>query len=400
MHAFKLVALALLATFVAADRADAQTAPASRLEGQVPERAPIVSIEQVHGSVLDALDAIARQAGWNLVVTAPESATSRPLAIRITKRPATEALDLVLDAGGLRATLADNTLKVRPDAVATPRGPERDRRQGWEPRAGRGRHRWADRVVMGRSLDIGPDEVVSKAVAVGGSVTVLGHVRGDAVAVGGTVTLRPGARVEGDAIAIGGTVILEEGAVLEGDNVSLAGTVPAIIGSVTRSAVERRGYFRPIWGVGARLARGVLVLGIALLVVAAFPGHVTRVKAFLASRPALSSLGGLAVFVGFMPLCVLLAVTIIGIPLIPVAALLLLTVLLFGATVSAMWLGERVPLLREGKTPLRAVAIGGAILLVIGMIPWIGTLAVLAAALIAAGAALLSRFGRGIEVTA
>jgi len=51
-------------------------------------------------------------------------------------------------------------------------------------------------------------------VAIGGSVTIAGHVRRDAVAIGGSVTLEPGARVEGDAVAIGGAVSVAEGATL------------------------------------------------------------------------------------------------------------------------------------------------------------------------------------------
>jgi hypothetical protein len=265
-------------------------------------------------------------------------------------------------------------------------------------------------------LRIEADEEVRKAVAIGGSLMVLGHVRGDAVAVGGSVRLAPGARVEGDAVAIGGsvtlapgtrvegngvavggTVTVEEGASLEGDNVGLGGALPTIIGSVTRGVVGGSTHFRGYFGLVARLARGALLLGIGVLVALIFPTHVARVRTFMTSRPGLSSLGGLAVLLGFAPLCFLLAVTIIGIPLIPIAAMLLVAILVFGVTVSALWRGERVPSLRESATPLKAVAVGGAILALVGLIPWIGTMAVVAGALVAAGATLLSRFGRRVE---
>jgi hypothetical protein len=364
----------------------------ARLEGRLPDNVPVVSLDQTRGTILDALDAISKQGGFGLVVVAPESVTSRPLVIQVTKRPAVEALDLVLEAGSLRATFAAGVLKVRSDLTAGSLRLERERR-----REARGRHRGADRVVVGQSLRVDADEVINKAVAIGGSLTVLGHVRGDAVAVGGSVTLLPGARVEGDAVAIGGTVTVEEGASLEGDNVSLGGTVPTIIGSVARGVVGPGAHLRSFFGLAARLARGVLLIGISLLVALTFPTHVARVRTFLTSRPGLSSLGGLALLLGFVPVFLLLAVTIIGIPLIPVAAMLLVALLLFGITVSAMWLGERVPVPQESKTPLKAVALGGAILAVVGLIPWIGTLAVVAAALVAAGATLLSRFGRRVD---
>src|SRR5207245_905341 len=57
----------------------AATPDSRRLEGRLPDNAPVVSIDQPRGTVLDALTALAKQTGWSLVVTAPESATTRPL---------------------------------------------------------------------------------------------------------------------------------------------------------------------------------------------------------------------------------------------------------------------------------------------------------------------------------
>jgi len=119
----------------------------------------------------------------------------------------------------------------------------------------------------------------------------------------------------------------------------------------------------------------------------------SRIRTYLANRPGLSALGGLAILLGFLPFCALMAVTIIGIPLIPVAVLLLVALLLFGFTVSAGWLGERMPFIRE-KTPVKTVALGGVVLALVSLVPWIGTAVVVLVAAIAAGATLVSRFGR------
>jgi hypothetical protein len=363
-----------------------------RLDGRLPDGTPLVSVDQPRGTVLDALSAVAKQTGWSLVVTAPESATARALALQVTKRPAADVLELVLEAGALRASFADGVLRVRPDsAIAESRDSWRERR-----RERRGR-RGSERVVFGQSLDIAADETIGKAVAIGGSVTVAGHVRQDAVAIGGSVTLLPGARVEGDAVAVGGTVSVDPGATLEGDNVSLGGTIPTTIGSATRWAVGSGRGMRSMFGFASRLTRAVLLYVIALLIAAAFPGALSRVRTYLVDRPGLSALGGLAIVLGFAPLCVLLAVTIVGIPLIPVAALALAALLLFGFTVSAGWLGERMPWLSE-KTPVKTVALGGAVLALVSLVPWLGTAALVLVAAFAAGAALLSRFGRTVAV--
>jgi hypothetical protein len=386
MRATKRIVVLAVALMSLPGLAWAATPDSRRLEGRLPDDSPVVSLAQPRGTVLDALSAIAKQTGWSLVVTAPESATTRPLTIHVSKRPAGEVLDLVLEAGSLRASFAGGVLRVRSDDTAKSAGSWRERR-----RERRGRH-GSERVVFGRSLTIGAEETVDKAVAIGGSITVAGHVRYDAVAIGGSVTLLPGASVGGDSVAIGGAVSVAEGATLEGDNVSLGGAIPTTVGSMTRWVVGGPHMFLT-FGFASRLTRAVLLLVIAVLIAAAFPGALTRIGAYLVNRPGLSALGGVAILLGFVPLCVLLAVTIIGIPLIPVAVMLLVALFLFGFTVSAAWLGERLPFLQE-KAPVKTVALGGVVFVLVGLIPWIGTAALIFAAAFSAGATLLSRFGR------
>lgn len=388
MSAAKLVVVLTVALILLPGLAWAAASDSRRLEGRLPDSTPIVSIDQSRGTVLDALSAIAKQAGWSLVVTAPESATTRAFTIQVSKRPAGDVLELILEAGSLRASFADGVLRVRSDTTTAGSGDSwRERR-----RERRGR-RGSERVVFGQSLTVGPEEAVDKAVAIGGSVTISGHVRKDAVAVGGSVMLLPGARVEGDAVAIGGTVSVDEGATLDGDNVSLGGTIPTMVGSVVRGAVGGRPSLHSMFGFAARMTRAVFLYVIALLVALAFPHAVSRIRTYLVDRPGLSALGGLAILLGFLPLCALLAVTIIGIPLIPVAVMLLAALLLFGFTVSAGWLGEKLPFLQE-KTPVKTVALGGVVLALVSLVPWIGTSVVILVAAIAAGATLISRFGR------
>jgi hypothetical protein len=393
MSAARLIVVLAVALVLLPRFAWAATPASGRLEGRLPDSAPVVSIDQPRGTVLDALSAIAKQTGWSLVVTAPDSATTRPLTLQVSKRPAGEVVDLILEAGSLRASFADGVLRVRADATAVSGDSWRERR-----RERRGRH-GSERVVFGQSLNVGTDETVDKAVAIGGSVTIAGHVRRDAVAIGGSVTLLPGARVEGDAVAIGGAVSVAEGATLEGDNVSLGGAIPTTVGSITRWVVGGPRMFS-MFSFASRLTRAVLLFVIALLIAVAFPGALTRIRAYLVNRPGLSALSGVAILLGFVPLCVLLAVTIIGIPLIPVAVMLLVALFLFGFTVSAAWLGERMPVSQERKTPIKSVARGGAILVVVGLVPWIGMAALILAAAVSAGATLLSRFGRRAEIAA
>src|SRR5439155_19208322 len=173
------------------------------------------------------------------------------------------------------------------------------------------------------------------------------------------------------------------------------GTGPTGGGALVSWAV---GNMHWMFGFASRATRTVLLYVIALLIAVAFPGALMRVREYLAHRPGLSALAGIAILLGFAPLLFMLAVTIIGIPLIPVAAMLLVALFLFGFTVSSGWLGDRMSVSQENKTPVKSVARGGAILVVVGLLPWIGTAALVLAAAVSAGAALLSRFGRRVAI--
>ena len=159
MRAAKLIVVLAVALMSLPGLAWAATPDSRRLEGRLPDDSPVVSLAQPRGTVLDALSAIAKQTGWSLVVTAPEIATTRPLTIQVSKRPAGEVLDLVLDAGSLRASFADGVLRVRSDDTAKSADSWRERR-----RERRGRH-GSERVVFGQSLTIGADETVGARVA-------------------------------------------------------------------------------------------------------------------------------------------------------------------------------------------------------------------------------------------
>src|SRR5262245_9624865 len=77
------------------------------------------------------------------------------------------------------------------------------------------------------------------------------------------------------------------------------GAIPMTIGSVARWVVGGGRGMRSMFGFASRMTRAVLLYIVALLIAFAFPGVVSRVKAYLVDRPGLSALGGLAIVLGF-----------------------------------------------------------------------------------------------------
>lgn len=282
--------------------------------------------------------------------------------------------------------LAGPALAQQPSAEPPPAAAERD----W----GEERRDREDRVIVGGSLTIGPEEVVDDAVVIGGSLTIHGQVRGDAVAVGGSVRLESGAVVRGDAVAVGGPLEVAPGAVVRGDRVSVGGSIGDVLGSVL-SRTRDWGDQIP-WGtlaiIGAIL-RNIAFLALAVLVLAFAPRRIEHIGHYLAARPVTSLAAGFGLFVAMIPLVVLLAISIIGLPLVPAALLFFVAVLVVGLTSVCVWLGNRLPLFEGRKGPFGALLLGAAMIFLVDLVPFVGGLVVFVAAMMSAGAVLLSRFG-------
>lgn len=211
---------------------------------------------------------------------------------------------------------------------------------------------------IGSDVHIEQDQVVSgDLLAVGGDVTVDGHVEGDVVAMGGDVHLSASARVDGDVACIGGELTEDPGASIGGQRVTAMG--------LRGTRHFRSDRFRPgrhddewrgFWSA-TKIATsfiwlfifGVIAWGFASLA----PGRTAAAHDVMKKQPALSMGIGMLVWALFVPSVVALAlvvailcITIIGIPL-ALAALFGYFVFLgilaaWGYAVSAVGVGDLV----------------------------------------------------------
>lgn len=228
------------------------------------------------------------------------------------------------------------------------------------------------KVAIGSNVTVEADEVAREVVAVGGDLKVEGEVLGDAVAIGGSVEIT--GKVTGNVASIGNRVILREGAQVLGDVTSVGGEVERepnvdILGEVREVAFvpgfsldfddwpdirwHRGPWWRPFrYTDGLELVSAVLrslflVLFVCLIFLVARP-TVEKVSAQLSPEPWKAGLVGLLIEVLFVPVfcvvCVILAVSIVGIPLLVLLVLALpfvaLAVLLVGFTSVAHTFGS------------------------------------------------------------
>ena len=171
----------------------------------------------------------------------------------------------------------------------------------------------------GRVIEAG-DSVAGPVLVVAGDLRVRGTVTGSAVVIGGDLIVEPGGRVTGDVIAALGSV--------RNDGGTIGGNIRAFHDAFTFGSAARREdreFARRDTGGALSLSLGwltiVLVLGIGVLVFAG--GYLEGVADVLQRSFWRSFFVGLAGELGVIPALILLicglAITIVGILLIPFA---------------------------------------------------------------------------------
>ncbi|HEY3375310.1 MAG TPA: hypothetical protein VGK02_09635 [Candidatus Aquicultor sp.] len=170
----------------------------------------------------------------------------------------------------------------------------------------------------------------------------------------------------------------------------------AIVEGGTRSGRPGFGPVVPFYGLFSILGL-LLTLAFGALVVAALP-KATEVLANMVEQLPWQSLGlGVLATILIPFIFAVLAISIIGIPLIPIVAIALPFIYFYGYVGAARWVGRRfigaTHIAQE--SPVAQVLAGILILGLIGLIPLFGWLVVFIATLFGLGAVLISKFGSG-----
>ena len=246
-----------------------------------------------------------------------------------------------------------------------------------------------DLVRFGQDIEIPSGKVIDgSVVAIGGSVTVYGRVKGDCVAVGGSVSIRGNGAVEGDAVSVGGATSASDSASVGGSNVSVGawpfkgghggGLIP-LLGLMGLGALA--GVFTTI----VQLLLTVFFAWLCLLLARERMEHAVDQMGHQFGKSFLWGLLGWVAMIVSVPsiavVCaiamVILVITIIGIPVAILLAIVMVFALIaavlgiivatfLGYVNGSMYLG-RVLLSRRNPgvraAPLRAIIIGALLIL-------------------------------------
>jgi len=251
------------------------------------------------------------------------------------------------------------------------------------------------RVLQSFTLRAG--ETARAIVVVGGDATIEGHVTEDVVVVLGHAQLGQTAEIDGHFVVVGGSATVADGAKVHGNVVALGGfdAPPSFSPDGTHVAIGTTSLGSRLTALVPWMTRG-LVFGrlivpdlgwvwtvalvfffLNLLVNLLFDAPVRACATALRTTPVSGFLTGLLVMLLAGPLCLLLAVSVVGIAVIPFVGAALLLAAVFGRVGFARWLGMSVMHqddLENRAQSLRSFLIGSAIMCVAYMIPVIGLL--------------------------
>jgi uncharacterized RDD family membrane protein YckC len=251
-------------------------------------------------------------------------------------------------------------------------------------------------VIAGNATING--RVSGDLVVVGGSAEVLGKVDGELVVVLGSASLGPAAEIGNDVSVIGGTLTREPGAKIGGTPFVLSrlGILPKFeaLQSYTTHCLMLGRPIAPqvgwVWGVVG------IFLVIYLLIAVLFPRPIQACVDTLEKRPVGSFFMGILLFVLLAPLTFLLAVSIVGIPVIPFLFCAMIVAFLFGKVSVYRFAGTQLGKqfhLETLQLPLVAFLVGAMVFCILYTVPILGFLVWGAIIPFGMGAATLAAFG-------
>jgi hypothetical protein len=274
-----------------------------------------------------------------------------------------------------------------------------------------------DLVVFGGNVEIEEDATIQgDMVVIGGNVTLDGIVSGSTVIIGGSTSMSETAVVRGDLVTVGGSLSREPGSEVAGEVVTNIPApdiripdiqVPAVPGvpgvpdvpnPPTPPSPTISFDSNPLGNFFRMFGTAIAVSLLAMLASLFLQPQIERVSQVVVGQPVIAGSIGLLTSVLSPVVFVILAVTIILIPVVVLAAAALALAWLFGLIAIGTEVGERFtrainqtwapPLTAGMGTFLMMLVVGG-----IGMIPCVGWLATSLVALLGIGAVVLTLFG-------
>lgn len=245
-------------------------------------------------------------------------------------------------------------------------------------------------IKIGNDITLEEGQQADHIVAVGGQITVYGIVEKKVVAVGGSVILTSKAVVRGDVVAVGGVVTRGSGAMVFGDVTEInTSALSSSISSALRGEMEGWSLLLNI----ISLCFFAIILIISLIMTLLIPRSLAVVANAIETSKIKSFLWGCLVTLLIVPFFMLLAISIIGIFLMPLAFTALLLAAIIGFIAVGSLLGNLIiTRIFPGykKSLIKETLLGLTLLWLVGGVPYVGVVVKALAITIGLGGVMLT----------
>jgi len=247
-------------------------------------------------------------------------------------------------------------------------------------------------VKIGSDLTIEEGTKVHNVLVIGGQITVEGTVENHVIVIGGSVVLAKAAVVGGNVFCLGGIIVKGRGAEVRGSVTEINSN--DISQAVTNALSEEWEGWSWIFAIiSMSIFLGLLIISVVTVLL--IPKPVRLISAAIKETPFKVTVWGLGGLVLIVPLAVLLAISVVGIVLIPLEMTIVLCSVLIGFISVSQLVGRKLfaVLKRNDQSMMRETIWGLVILWLIGWIPYVGWMVKVCAIVLGMGAVLLTRFG-------
>jgi len=256
-----------------------------------------------------------------------------------------------------------------------------------------------DLAAAGAILNVGSTAKIADDLVFGvGTLYVSGHVNGNVKGGAGEVTITNevggNVELEVDKLTITSTANIQGNLVYTSKNEASIQSGAHLGGSTTHNVPEKPAVPAPFAGIRGKLLGFIMILVVGIIVILLASGRISTMADSIRTKPW-PSLGWGALVLFVIPIAaIIVIITIIGLP-VGLIALVLYGIAVYLSQIPVGFLIGRLIIRRNGEIESRglmigALALGLAILLVLGLIPYIGGLVMLLTIIFGLGSLVVS----------
>tara|TARA_R110000868_G_scaffold31675_2_gene116031 strand:- start:16951 stop:17808 length:858 start_codon:yes stop_codon:yes gene_type:complete len=250
-------------------------------------------------------------------------------------------------------------------------------------------------IIYGNDFTVKKNETFNNITVLGGNLDLEGTITNNVTVFGGDLTITRNAKINGAINIFGGKIITESGVQLPKnyntttlpDELKKLATSPKML----FSGITAYNLFK----INLNITKHLLFLVLGMLCIWFFEKNIISMVAGVKKHPIKSFSFGLLAWILFIPILILLIISLLGIPLIPFLIIFYLVASIFGWTAISCFVGEKIiQKWSSSKKQYTAFIMGAIVLMVFSFIPILSMVITFIGSIFAMGTVFMTKFGQ------